>query len=96
MNEHHEWYAEKLRAEAAIDRLRAELAVKDEVALGIMAALVERNDAIARVRELADNPDGPPLLHYEDVLRALDGDTEEAAITYGYVRSWHVIEEGPC
>lgn len=72
-NVHHNaemWYAEKLRAEA-------ELAVKDEVALGIMAALVKRNDAIARVRELCEARVGwMDGAAYRDVLRALDGDTE--------------------
>lgn len=68
--------------------------------------------AIARVREPLDNlmgylnwHDGTPGSRFraENVraltsraLRALDGGTEEAAITYGYVRSWHVIEEGRC
>lgn len=66
-----------------IDRLRAELAVKDEVALGIMAALVERNDAIARVRELCFAIDGREVVTVVGILAALDGDTEVAPHSHG-------------
>lgn len=51
----YDWEGLANEKQGEINRLRAELAVKDEVARGLMAALVERNDAIADARaELAN------------------------------------------
>lgn len=72
-------------AMAAGDRLRAELAIKDEVALGLMAALVERNDAIADARAELANVHHNAEMWYAEKLRA---EATTARVRELFARPW--------